>query len=114
MKKRDGDLDWLLRSAAEAGGGEGNTDMPFGFDTRVVALARAAGSRSPNGSTEVTRFVRRIAAVAFAIFAIASAGAFQQFAAAPEGGADADETPLSEAYAIADTAIQTELPELAP
>ena len=113
MNKRDADLDRLLRSAAEASKRGREDEMPYGFDTRVVALSREADTRPANGSAEITRFVRRIAAVAFAIFAVASAGAYQQFAVAPDAGADGDETPLSEAYAIADTAIQTEVPELA-
>jgi len=111
MRKDDTDLHRLLRSAADGGRDNAAAEMPFGFDTRVVALARASGSVLPNGNLDVLRFVRRIGAVAFTILAVASAGAFQQFSGA---GDDADETPLSEAYAIADNAIQTEVPELAP
>jgi hypothetical protein len=113
MSIRDDDLHRLLRSAASGTGSAGDPEMPFGFDTRVVALAfaRARGSTTPNGSRDLIRFVRRAGAIAFAVLAVASAGAFQQFVGA---SFDADETPLSEAYAIADNAIQVEVPELTP
>ena len=111
MSTRDDNLDRLLRSAASGVESASAPEMPFGFETRVVALARASGSTSPNGSGDLIRFVRRAGAIAFAILAVASAGAFQQFTGA---SFDADETPLSEAYAIADNAIQIEVPELTP
>ncbi|MBO0694658.1 MAG: hypothetical protein J2P56_01010, partial [Verrucomicrobia bacterium] len=56
---RSGDrpsLDRLLRSAAEPGD-EAPVEMPFGFDTRVVALWRAMGVK-PNG---VAALLRRVA-----------------------------------------------------
>ena len=113
MKQPDPDIDRLLRSAAECDDGPSPVEMPFGFDTRVLALARENGARS-NGSAELGRFVRRIGVIAFAVFAIATAGAYQQFATEADGVAEANETPLSEAYMIADNAIQTEFPGLAP
>jgi hypothetical protein len=104
MKPTDADLQRLLRSAAKGAPRDADIEMPFGFDTRVVALARQNEGRS-NGAADLTRFVRRIGAVALAIFAIASAGAYQQFTSEE----DAEETPIAEAYAMADSAIQSEL-----
>lgn len=109
MKRRDADLDRLLRAAAATESDAAPAEMPFGFATRVVALAGENGTRA-NGSAELTRFVRRIGALAVAVLAIASAGAYQQFAT--EADATGGETPLGEAYAIADNAIQSEIPEL--
>ena len=112
MKDKSGaDLERLLRAAGTAPRSDAEAGMPFGFDTRVVALARTGASRA-NGSSDLLRSVRRISAGALAILAIASAGAFQQFSSGSDRFADTDETPLSEAYAIADTAIQGELQEL--
>ena len=42
MAKADSDLDRLLRAAAQDS--EPELEMPFGFDTRVVALAKARGA----------------------------------------------------------------------
>ena len=105
MKPHDADLDRLLRSAAHGAADDPVIDVPFGFETRVVALARQNGGRS-NGAADLVRFLRRIGATAAAIIAIASAGAYQQFNADDD---DADITPIAEAYAIADSAIQSEL-----
>src|SRR5437870_13699411 len=58
-------IDRLLRSAAQARNETGAT-MPFGFDTRVVALWRAAAPRL-NG---VTSLVRRVAALSIALIVI--------------------------------------------
>lgn len=107
MSSRDTDLDRLLRSAAAGREAQGEAEMPFGFDTRVLALSRQNGSRS-NGAADLTRFVRRVAATAIAICAVATAGAYQQFNAASDDD-DVEQTPLAEAYAIADSAIQAEL-----
>ena len=106
MNRRDADLDRLLRSAAAGGDAERDAEMPFGFDTRVLALSRQNGGRS-NGAADLTRFLRRVAATAVAIFAVATAGAYQQFSAADDD--EVEQTPLAEAYAIADSAIRSEL-----
>lgn len=68
-------------------------EMPFGFDTRVVALARAA-TAPRNGSV---RLLQRVVAVAMLVTVAAAAGTWWQFAAT--------ESPLSTAYTIADNAI---------
>lgn len=100
MNKRDRDLFRLLRSAAGAPGAI--PEAPFGFDTRVVALWRAANGET-NGAGELTRFVRRIGVLALVVLALASAGAYRQFADYQQRS-----TPTTNEYAIADTAIQTE------
>ncbi len=100
MNKRDHDLVRLLRSAANVP--EGIPEEPFGFETRVVALWRAANGEA-NGTGDLTRFVRRIGAVALVVLALAGVGAYQQFADYEERS-----TPQTNEYAIADSAIQTE------
>lgn len=101
MKRPDADLDRLLRSAATAAEPP-SPAAPYGFETRVVALGRAGNERA-NDAAELTRFLRRIGAVALAVLTLASAGAYQQFS---ENEARA--TAQTNEYAIADSAIQTE------
>ena len=101
MKGADADLDRLLRSAAKAVG-PSTPEAPYGFETRVIALWRAGHGRA-NDAAELTRFLRRIRAVAFAVLALASAVAYQQFNENEERT-----TPQTNEYAIADSAIQTE------
>ena len=55
MKKSDRILDRLFRAAA---GPTPTSEMPFGFDTRVLALARES---SPNGSAIIALFAQRAA-----------------------------------------------------
>jgi len=94
------DMDRLLRSAADAPD-ESAPEVPFGFDTRVVAAWR-----SGNGSKDVAEllsFVRRAGIVASAVLVLAGTAAYRQYR---------DEktfvtVPTNE-YAIADSAIQTE------
>jgi hypothetical protein len=105
MAKPDPDLDRLLRAAAAAQ--ETNSEpasIPFGFDTRVVALARAQtrGGQS-NGGRELARFLRRVALVAVVITAFASSAAYWQVSENEAIG-----EPLSNAYAFADNAIESE------
>jgi hypothetical protein len=101
MKRPDTDLDRLLRSAASAAEPPA-PEPPYGFETRVIALGRAGNGRA-NDAVEITRFLRRIGAVALAVLALASAGAYQQFSEN-----EARTTPQTNEYAIADSAIQTE------
>ena len=96
----DSDLDRLLRTAALAKR-DATPGMPFGFDTRVIALWRAQANASSVG---VTRFLRRVALTAVTIVIVAAAGAYIQ--------ADRDREsnePFANEYAIADTAIQDEI-----
>ena len=97
-------LDRLLRSAAQAPE-EPAPETPFGFDTRVVALARA-GNESRVDLADLTRFLRRTGVIAFAVLALASVAAYRQFAEDAIFSA-----PQTNEYAIADSAIQMEFTE---
>ena len=101
MKEPGADLDRLLRSAANAAQPSA-PQAPYGFETRVVALWHAGNGRATDAA-DLTRFLQRIGAVAFAVLDLASAGAYQQF---EEN--EARTTPQTNEYAIADSAIQTE------
>ena len=101
MKRPDADLDRLLRSAATAVE-QSAPEAPYGFETRVIALWRA-GHGQANDAAELTRFLRMIGAVALAVLALASVGAYRQF---NENAART--APQTNEYAIADSAIQTE------
>jgi hypothetical protein len=92
------DVDRLLRSAARVND-DAPAEMPFGFDTRVIALSRRKGNGAAFG-----RLLRRITLVAAAVFVFASAGAWLEFA---QNG-DTSDTSGNE-FAIADSAIQDEM-----
>jgi hypothetical protein len=96
MKKPDRILDHLFRAAA---GPTPTSEMPFGFDTRVLALAHES---SPNGSAVVALFAGRAAMIALAIIALATAGLYRTSISSND---------LPTEYAMADTAIQNSLGE---
>jgi hypothetical protein len=98
------DLDRLLHSAAKAAE-EPPAEAPFGFETRVLALARA-GNGTTADVADLTRFLRRTGVIAFAVFALASVAAYRQFAEDAMFSA-----PQTYEYAIADSAIQMEFSE---
>jgi hypothetical protein len=104
MAKPDPDLDRLLRAAAAQQPGSEPASVPFGFDTRVVALARAQtrGGQS-NGGRELARFLRRVALVSVVVTAFASSAAYWQMNEIEEIG-----EPTSNAYAFADNAIESQ------
>lgn len=91
-------IDRLLRSAAQAGE-EAPAVMPFGFDTRVVALWHAAISK-PNG---VTSLLRRVALLSAAVIVISTLAAIREVRQSREQSND-----FTNEFAIADTAIQDE------
>jgi hypothetical protein len=91
-------IDRLLRSAAQVSD-ESPAAAPFGFDTRVVALWRASGSK-PNG---LVALLRRVALLAAAITVIATAAAVRQVGQNREIG-----DSITNEFAIADSAIQNE------
>jgi acid phosphatase family membrane protein YuiD len=91
-------IDRLLRSAAEARKEE-TVSMPFGFDTRVVALWRAGAAKS-NG---VMSLLRRVALVSAVIIVASTIAAVREIGQNREIGES-----LTNEYAIADSAIQTE------
>lgn len=95
-------LDRLLRSAALASS-ETAIDVPFGFDTRVVALWRAG---LPNGSNGVARLVKRVAILAITIIVASSAAALYETEETRESS-----EPFANEFMIADSAIQSEFPQ---
>ncbi len=97
MMKND-NVDRLLRSAAQAGD-ESPVEMPFGFDTRVVALWRAAGPKA-NG---VAQLLRRVAVLSAVVIVISTIGAVREANQSRE-----IRESLTNEFAIADSAIQDE------
>jgi len=95
---KDHDVDRLLRSAARAGD-EAPIEMPFGFDTRVVALWRAMADK-PNGIVSLLRRVALFSAVVIAISALAAVREIKQ--------SREQYNDFTNEFAIADTAIQDE------
>ena len=92
------DLDRLLRAASKEKD-EAPTDMPFGFDTRVIALSRRNGNGAAFGA-----LLRRVALVAAAVLVLATAGAWLEF------NRDGDPIVASgNEFAIADSVIQDEV-----
>jgi hypothetical protein len=96
VKNRDEILDRLFRAATAPAP---PVEMPFGFDTRVLALARAS---SPNGSAFIALFAQRAAMIALAVIALASVGVYR---------ASISNNDLPAEYAMADNAIQSSLGE---
>ena len=96
---KDIDLDRLLNSAARVKE-DAPVEMPFGFDTRVIALARKNGNGAVFGA-----LLRRIALAAVAVIVLAGAGALFEF---NNGDSDVFATSGNE-YAIADSVIQDEV-----
>ena len=103
MDKRESDLHRLLRAAR---GDEGAPEMPYGFDTRVIALARTTQPGRNGSVRELARTFRRIAACASVVAIFAAAATYWQL---EENDALAE--PSSNAYAFVDTAINSELDE---
>ncbi len=95
---KDQEIDRLFRSAAQAGG-EAPAEMPFGFDTRVVALWRSL-ARKPNG---IASLLRRVALLSTAVIAISTLAAVREIKQSRERYND-----FANEFAIADTAIQDE------
>ena len=96
---KDVDLDRLLRSAARTKD-DAPVEMPFGFDTRVVALWRSNGNGTIRG---LTRFIRRVVLAASAVIILASAGAYFEI----DQKGQSNDVSANE-FAIADSAIQDE------
>jgi acid phosphatase family membrane protein YuiD len=95
---KDHKIDRLLRSAAQARD-EVPADMPFGFDTRVVALWRGLAAK-PNG---IASLLRRVALLSALVIAISTLAAVREIKQNREQLND-----LTNEFAIADTAIQDE------
>jgi hypothetical protein len=99
MSDSDQKIDRLLRSAAETPE-DVPTAMPFGFDTRVVALWRANGTKA-NGLTPLLRRVALLSAVVIVISTVAAVLEARQ-------SRETVGEPFTNEFAIADSAIQDE------
>ena len=95
---KDVDLDRLLRAASKDKD-EAPAEMPFGFDTRVIALSR----RNGNGAVFGT-LLRRVVLAAAAVIILATGGAWVEF----NRNDDASVASGNE-FAIADSVIQDEV-----
>ena len=91
-------IDRLLRSAAQTDE-EVPAEMPFGFDTRVVALWRA-GMPKANG---VMQLLRRVAVLSMAVIVISTIAAIREANQSRE-----IRESFANEFAIADSAIQDE------
>ena len=91
-------IDRLLQSAAQADE-EIPASMPFGFDTRVVALWRA-GMPKANG---VMQLLRRVAVLSIAVIVISTVAAIREANQSRE-----IRESFANEFAIADSAIQDE------
>ena len=100
MNDADSKLQRLLKGAAQAPVEE-PASVPFGFDTRVVALWRSG--QGNGGSNSVLRLVRRVAALAAFVILVSGAASFHEY----QASRDIIE-PGNNEFAIADSAIQTE------
>lgn len=96
MKNFDLTLDRLLRAAAATEHDQPD-EMPFGFDTRVLARARADQHRD---LVAVGRLLRRVVLLSLGVIAFASAGAYHEWRQD-----DALSDSLSDEFVIADAAI---------
>ena len=95
---KDEKINRLLRAAAQAGE-KAQAAMPFGFDTRVVALWRAAAPKT-NG---VMSLVRSVVLLSTAVIVISTIAAVHEANQSREIGES-----FSNEFAIADSAIQDE------
>jgi acid phosphatase family membrane protein YuiD len=95
---KDHEIDRLLRSAAQVPE-EVQVAMPFGFDTRVVALWHAS-AQSSNG---LTPLLRRIALLSAAVIVVSTIAAVREAGQSRKIGES-----LTNEFAIADSAIQDE------
>jgi hypothetical protein len=91
-------IDRLLQSAAQAEE-KVPTAMPFGFDTRVVALWRSSTPKT-NG---VMQLVRRVALLSIAVIVISTVAAIREANQSRE-----IRESFTNEFAIADSAIQDE------
>ena len=95
---KDHKIDRLLRSAAQVREEEA-ASMPFGFDTRVIALWRTA-LPTANG---VMSLVRRVAVLSAAVIVISTIAVLREANQSREIGES-----FANEFAIADSAIQDE------
>jgi hypothetical protein len=85
-----------LLNAAATVPAEPGAEMPFGFDTRVLAQWRATW---PTDAASVAKLLRRVVLMAMALIILAGAGAYRDW----QGDDPAE--PFGDEFAMADTAI---------
>ncbi len=90
-------LQRLLQAAARAPEEELPNEMPFGFDTRVLAQWRATRGGE---LAELRHLLRRVIALSLVVIALGGAGAWHELSQPEELGEN-----LNDQYAIADSAI---------
>lgn len=93
MKNSDRQLDRLLSAAAKARRDQPN-EMPFAFDTRVLAGWRAVVK---SDLVDVRRLLSRVVLLSLAVIALAAAGVYNEL--------EQSEDPFLDQYTIADSAI---------
>ena len=96
MKNSNLSLDRLLRAAAATQNDQPD-EMPYGFETRVLARARANQQRD---LIAVGRLLRRVILLSLAVIVLASAGAYREWRLDLDPG-----DSLTDEYVIADSAI---------
>lgn len=99
MKQSDEILRRLLQTAAAKK--DAPAQMPFGFDTRVLAHLKRIGA---NGSALIALFARRVIFIASAVIVLAAAGLYGI------SGSDTNAEATNE-YGFVDSAIQSNLSE---
>ena len=97
---KDSDLQRLLRGAAETVSNRPD-EMPFGFETRVLADWRAGLTRD---FVDVGRLLRRVVLLSLAVIALASAGTYHELRQSDNPGESNEDE-----YAIVDSAIGSAL-----
>jgi hypothetical protein len=97
---KDSDLQRLLRAAAETVN-DHPAEMPFGFETRVLADWRAGLARD---FVDVGRLLRRVVFLSLAVIALASAATYHELRQSDDPGESNEDE-----YAIVDSAIASAL-----
>jgi len=96
MKSSDLPLGRLLRAAAATISDQAH-EMPYGFDSRVLAQARA---KQEGDLVAIGRLLRRVVLISLGVIALASAGAYHELRQGDDLG-----DSLTDEYVIADSAI---------
>jgi hypothetical protein len=99
MNDVDQKVNRLLRSAAQASEGV-PAAMPFGFDTRVLALWHAA----PTKANGLAPLLRRVALLSAAVIVISTVATVREAQQSRETVGE----PFTNEFALADSAIQDE------
>jgi hypothetical protein len=98
---KDHEIDRLLRSASKRSD-QAPPEMPFGFDTRVIARWRELAVK-PNG---ISSLLRRVALLASGVIIISTVAAVRELKQSQDQSND-----FTNEFAIADTAIEDGLSE---